>query len=282
MNDPMDRLGFFTAPKAGGLGSMPGWLGLSRRRWLQVASVVTVLLVWQIVGMNTNPILFATPVLTAAAFVDLIQSGMMLKVFPQSMADLFTGFALAAVVGITIGALIGRSATLEAILDPYINFAMATPLIAVVPLLVVWFGYGFTARVTVVFTLAVFKIIVNTAAGMHTTPRVLREMARTYHLSEVQVVRDVMLLNAVPSIFAGLRLGLSSALIGMIIGELEMAVTGLGGMIYDYGNQLRMAYVLAGVCTASIVGVIALGILAVAQSRGFPWVAATTVGEHGG
>lgn len=246
---------------------------------MQVASVTIVLLIWQVVGMNTNPILFATPVLTASAFVDLIQSGMMMKVFPQSMADLFTGFALAVAVGIVIGALIGRSQTIEAILDPYVNFGMATPLVAVVPLLVVWFGIGFPARVAVVFTLAVFKIIVNTASGMKMTPRVLREMASVYHLSEFQVLREVMLLNAVPSIFAGLRLGLASALIGMIIGELELAVTGLGGLIYDYGNQLKTDYLLAGICTASMVGVIALAILAVIQTRVFPWVAATTVGE---
>jgi ABC-type nitrate/sulfonate/bicarbonate transport system permease component len=268
------------APPRGGAGRRAK--RLSRRTLLQAASVGAVLVVWQVVGMLTNPILFSTPVLTAAAFVDLIHSGMMLKVFPQSMADLFAGFALAAIVGVTIGALVGRSATIEAILDPYLNFAMATPLIAVVPLLVVWFGYGFPARVTVVFTLAVFKIVVNTAAGMKTTPRVLNEMARVYHLTSYQTVRQVTLLNAVPSIFAGLRLGLASALIGMIIGELELAVTGLGGLIYDYGNQLRMDYVLAGICTASLVGVVALGILALVQSSVFPWVAATTVGEGRG
>jgi ABC-type nitrate/sulfonate/bicarbonate transport system permease component len=278
----MVSLGSFGTPASEDPRSVSRWFGLSRRRWIQIASVASVLLAWQIVGMNTNPILFATPVLTLTAFFDLIGTGMMAKVFPQSMADLFSGFVLATVVGVTIGAFIGRSPTLEAILDPYINFAMATPLIAVVPLLVVWFGYGFTARVMVVFTLAVFKIIVNTASGMQMTPRVLREMARVYHLSPYQVVREVMLLNAVPSIFAGLRLGLSAALIGMIVGELELAVTGLGGLIYDYGNQLRMDYVLAGICTASLIGVIALAILALTESWAFPWVAATTVGERGG
>jgi ABC-type nitrate/sulfonate/bicarbonate transport system permease component len=125
----------------------------------------------------------------------------------------------------------------------------------------------------------VFKIIVNTTAGMKSTPKVMREMAAVYHLTQWQLLREVMLLNAVPAIFAGLRLGLSSALIGMIIGELELAVTGLGGLIFDYGNSLRTDYVLAGICTASMVGVTALAVLAVIQSRLFPWVASTTVGD---
>jgi ABC-type nitrate/sulfonate/bicarbonate transport system permease component len=253
-----------------------------RRTGLQLGSVAVFLVIWQIVGMNSNPVLFATPVLVVGAFADLIHTGTLQAAFPSSMADLFVGYSLAVVVGIGLGALIGRSATLEAVLDPYINFAMATPLIAVIPLLVVWFGIGFEARIVTVFTLAVFKIIVNTATGMKATPKVLREMASVYHLSELQTVREVMLLNAVPMIFAGLRIALGQAMIGMIVAELELAITGLGGLIYDYGNQLRTDYLLAGICTASFIGVIGIAILALVQARAFPWVAATTIGHQRG
>jgi ABC-type nitrate/sulfonate/bicarbonate transport system permease component len=256
--------------------------GRRRRLGLQLASVALFFGLWQIVGMTTNPILFATPIRVAQAFLDLLATGKLQAVFPQSMFDLGVGYALAVVVGIGVGVAIGRSPTVEAILDPYVNFAMATPLIAVIPLLVVWVGIGIEARIATVFVLAVFKIIVNTAAGMKATPRVLREVASVYHLTRVQAVREIMLLNAVPTIFAGLRIALGQALIGMIIGELELAVTGLGGLIYDFGNQLRTDYLLAGICTASVVGVIAIGILAQVQARAFPWVAATTLGHQRG
>ncbi len=247
---------------------------------LQVASVSGFLVLWQIVGMNTNEVVFATPIRVAQAFADLLATGKLQAVFPQSMFDLGVGYLLAVIVGIGVGVAIGRSPTLEAVLDPYVNFAMATPLIAVIPLLVVWVGIGVEARIATVFVLAVFKIIVNTSAGMKATPRVLREVASVYHLTRVQAVREIMLLNAVPTIFAGLRIALGQALIGMIIGELELAVTGLGGLIYDFGNQLRTDYLLAGICTASIVGVIAIGILSQVQARAFPWVAATTLGQQ--
>jgi ABC-type nitrate/sulfonate/bicarbonate transport system permease component len=247
-----------------------------RRLALQLGSVLVFLVIWQIVGMHTSPILFSTPLQVIEAFGTLIGNGQLAAVLPSAANDLFTGYILAAVVGIVVGVLIGHSSTLEAVLNPYINFAMATPLVAVIPLLVIWVGIGAEARIATVFTLTVFTVIVNTATGVKATPRVLREVALVYRLKKFRVVREITLFNAVPNIFAGLRLGLGKALIGMIIAEMEVSVTGLGGLIYNYGDEFRTADLLAGICTASLFGVVAAGLLAVIQSRAFPWVAATT------
>jgi ABC-type nitrate/sulfonate/bicarbonate transport system permease component len=253
-----------------------------RRLALRVGSVTVFLVLWQFVGSHSNPILFATPQRVGQAFADLIATGQLQRVFPQSMFDFLVGYLLAVVVGISVGVAIGRSATVEAVLNPYVNFAMATPLVAVIPLIVIWVGIGIEARILAVFILAVFKIVVNTATGVKATPRVLREMASVYHLSRMQTVREVMLLNAVPTIFAGLRIALGSAMIGMVIGEMEISVSGLGGVILDYGTRFQTAYLLAGICTTSVVGVIAVAILSQVQARAFPWVAATTLGHQRG
>ena len=143
----------------------------------------------------------------------------------------------------------------------------------------IFFGIGWESRILTVFVLSMWKILVNTATGMKTTPKVLREMARVYHLTEFQMVREVLLLNAVPAIFAGLRIGLASALIGMIIAESEISVTALGGLILYYGTQFRTAFLLAGIFTSSFVGVFAIALLGFVQARAFPWVAATTFGN---
>jgi NitT/TauT family transport system permease protein len=251
---------------------------LRRRRVLQVSSVVVFLLIWQIVGMRSNPISFSTPVKVVSAFADLIGTGELPAVLPQAMADLVVGYLAAVVVGIGLGALIGWSRTFEAVMNPFVNFALATPLVAVIPIIVIFFGIGWESRILSVFVLAMWKIVVNTATGMKTTPKVLREMARVYHLTDLQVIREVMLLNAVPAIFAGLRIGLASAMIGMIIAESEVSVTALGGLILFYGTQFQTAYLLAGIFTASFIGVIAISILGLVQARVFPWVAATTGG----
>ncbi len=258
------------------------WRDRQRRAALRIGSVTVFLALWQIVGSRTNPILFASPTKVLAAFADLIGTGQLQRVFPQSMLDLAVGYLLAVVVGIGLGVLIGRNATVEAVLNPFVNFAMATPLVAIIPLIVIWVGIGIEARILSVFVLAVFKIVVNTATGVKSTPRVLREMASVYHLSRLQTVRDVMLLNAVPTIFAGLRIALGSAMIGMVIGEMEVSVSGIGGVILEYGTRFQTAYLLAGICTTSVVGVIAIAVLSEVQNRAFPWVAATTLGLQRG
>jgi ABC-type nitrate/sulfonate/bicarbonate transport system permease component len=241
------------------------------RRSLPVLSVAIFLIIWQIVGNRINPILLATPINTAKAFWDLLTSGQLAPAFGSAMRDLAMGYALATVVGVAAGVLIGRSRTVERVFNPYINFFQATPLIALVPLIVIWFGVGLEARVAVTFMLAVWSIIINTATGVKETPSPLIDVGRVYKFSRLQQVSRVALPNAVPSIFAGLRIALGKALIGMVIAQMEISVSGLGGLIINYGNAFKTAYLLAAVFTASLVGMLAAILLDVLRRWWFPW-----------
>jgi ABC-type nitrate/sulfonate/bicarbonate transport system permease component len=238
---------------------------------LPFISVVVFLLVWQVLGRSVDPILLATPTAVVAAFGDLITSGQLAPAFLTSMGDLAVGYVAAMVVGIAIGILMGRSQTIERILNPYVNFFQATPLIALVPLVVIWFGVGFEARVTVTFLLAVWSIIISTMTGVKQTPDSLIDVGRIYKFNRRQTVMTIALPNAVPSIFAGLRIALGKALIGVIIAQMEISVTGLGGLVVNYGNAFKTAYLLAGICTASLVGVVAAVGLELLRKWLFPW-----------
>lgn len=247
------------------------------RSWgVQLASLLAFLGAWQWVGSHTNPILLATPGAVAAAFFDMIAKGQLQAGFLIATEDLATGYVLAIVVGVGVGLLMGRSLLIEQVLNPYVNFMQATPLVALVPLIVIWFGIEFKARVTVVFVLAVWSVIINTSTGVKTTPRVLIDVARVYHLTERKVMREIALPSAVPHIFAGLRIALGKALIGMVIAEMEVSIVGLGGLLSDYGNSFKTAYLMAGIFTASLVGVITAIFLEWCLARFFPWVAATS------
>jgi len=252
-----------------------------RWRWLQhglpYISVLVFLVIWQVVGEHINPILLATPVDTAKAFWDLLTSGQLGPAFGSAMVDLGLGYGLAVVVGVVVGILMGRSRTAERVFNPYVNFFQATPLIALVPLIVIWFGVGLEARVAVTFMLAIWSIIINTATGVKETPDALIDVGRVYKLSRLQLVSRVALPHAVPSIFAGLRIALGKALIGMVIAQMEVSVSGLGGLIINYGNAFKTAYLLAAVFTASLVGVIAAVLLEVLRRWWFPW---TTDGDR--
>jgi ABC-type nitrate/sulfonate/bicarbonate transport system permease component len=253
------------------------------RRWLiralPVVSVAVFLGIWQIVGAHVDPILLATPTNVVKAFGSLVRDGQLWPAFKTSMGDLAYGYTLAIVVGIIIGTVMGRSPIVERILNPYVNFFQATPLVALVPLVVIWFGVGLEARVTVTFMLAIWSIIINTATGVKATPSSLIDVSRVYKFNRWQVVSKVALPNAVPSIFAGLRIALGKALIGMVLAQMEISVAGLGGIIINYGNAFKTAYLLAAVFTASLVGVIAAALLELIRRVAFPWTKGQDIGH---
>jgi NitT/TauT family transport system permease protein len=279
--DPFGQARFRSARRVTSVGQAPTsrTAKIVRRVWrlrIEFASLVVFFTIWQVVGAMTSTVLFATPTRVIAAAVDLLRTGQMESALGVATKDVVTGYVLAVVVGLIIGVAMGRNRVIQRILNPYVNFMQATPVIAAVPLMVIWFGIGFEARFLVVFLLSVWSVIINTETGVRGTPRVLMEVAQIYHLSQWKIIRDIALPNAVPMIFAGLRIALGKALIGMIIAETEVTVIGLGGLISNYGDEFKTAYLLAAICAASVVGVITAGLLSWSLRRYFPWVEATS------
>ena len=244
---------------------------------LQVLSVVVFLGIWQIAGAHVNPILLATPTRVWSAFINLIQSGELGPAFLRAMEVLGVGFAIAAVVGVLVGILMGRSSVARRILNPYVSFFQATPLIALTPLVVIWTGIGFNAEVLITVLLGVWSVIINTEEGVRNTPSTLLDMARVYHAGELSVVRNVAVPNAVPYIFAGLRIALAKSLIGVIIAEMDISLKGLGGLIQNAGDAFQTAPLLAAIICSSVVGVIGTIILEVLRRRIAPWAASSDV-----
>jgi ABC-type nitrate/sulfonate/bicarbonate transport system permease component len=241
-------------------------------RWLlPIASVVVFLLLWQWVGGRVNPILLATPTSVASSFVDIAREGILGPAFLRAIEVLLVGFGISIVVGIALGVLMGRSDSAYRMINPYVSFFQATPLIALTPLVVIWTGIGFIAEVTITFLLAVWTIIINTTEGTRNTPSTLLDMSKVYHATEFQVIRHVTLPNALPYIFAGLRIALGKALIGVIIGEMSVSLKGLGGLIQEYGNSFQTAALLASIICSSIVGVIGTVIIELVRRRIAPW-----------
>jgi ABC-type nitrate/sulfonate/bicarbonate transport system permease component len=267
---------------AGALGTKPR--GARRRRLrrigVQIASLACFLGLWQWAGTSADPVLFATPVRVVEAFADLIQTGQLQDALVIALKDLGLGLGLAIVVGLTVGVAMGRSVDIENALNPYVAFMQATPVIALVPLLIIWFGIETQTRVAVVFIFSVWAIIVSAQTGVKGTPRALMDVARVYHLSERQIVRDIVLPNAVPVIWAGLRIALGKALIGMVVAELLVSIVGVGKLVSDYGQSFQTAYLLATIVSTSLIGVIGAALLNWSLARFFPWVAATSAARE--
>ncbi len=267
------------SPEQPRLVTEPNWW-LRHRLAVPIASIVIFLSIWEIVGSMLNPITLATPEGVVRAFIDAMRSGVLEGAFVTAMEDFLTGYVLAVVVGISLGVLMGRSRIAEKALSPYISFFQAMPSIAAIPLLVIWFGVGFEARLVTTFWLAFLPVLINTYSGLRATPKTLREVSRIYHLSEFATIKRIALPGALPFVFAGLRRAVGLGMIGMLIAEMEISVKGLGGLITTYGDDLQTAYLLAGICLAAIVGVIGVALIELTRRLVFPWIDEMAGQEH--
>jgi len=238
------------------------------------------LIAWQVIASRMNPILLPTPLDVARAFVQLVSTGELGRAVMISLLDLVAGFSLAVVIGVFLGFLMGRSSTADRLIMPYLNLLNSTPLVALIPLIIIWFGLEFKARLVFVFLLSVWSILLNSYVGVKTTGGLLREVSRVFGLSEAQFIRWVALPHALPYIFAGLRVGLGRAIIGVLISQMQMRLTGLGGLVISYGNRFQTAHLLAGVAVSSLFGVLSIGMLGVVQNRYFPWIRAIAGEQH--
>jgi len=228
-----------------------------RERVLLRLGVLAVLLaVWQLIG--NDAIRFAMPSFTRtlSAFVDLLRSGELLTGLLVSNEALAYGFGLALVVGIPMGLLMGASGLAQRVVQPYLLMLLALPVITVLPIVQAVFGLSVSARIALVFVASFVYVAANTAAGVETVPPDFREMASSYGATRWQTTRYVVLPAAIPAMMAGIRLGLSRAVIAMVIAELFLAGAGIGNLIVLYRTKFDSAFVFALALTLVLEGVL--------------------------
>ena len=208
-------------------------------RLVQVLLVVTLLAVWEIAGRIMGQFFLAPPSSLPTAFWEMWSSGELVGALLDSMSSLLVGFCLAIVVGIGVGFFMGWYGPAGRTLNPFVSALYVVPTAALVPMFIIWFGLGFTARTVTVFLFCVFEILVSTYTGVRNVDRNLVDAARAFGASRWQLFSRVVSYASLPYIFAGLRMGISRAVKGMVVAELLFAVTGLGGLISNAANYYR-------------------------------------------
>jgi NitT/TauT family transport system permease protein len=236
--------------------------------------VVAILIVWEIIAPFISPIFFTSPSKIAVAFYETTVSGELPYFLVQSLEVMVYGLVTAVVVGIPLGVAMARIRRLDWALDLPINALYAMPLVAVVPLLVLWFGIYLKAKIIVVFLFAVFPILINTYQGVRECDKGMIEVAQSFRSSEWRMWQDVLLPFAVPYIIAGLRLAIGRGLIGMIIAEFYTTISGLGFMITKYANVFEMDKTFVPVIVLMVLGVSLTTLLKWFGRRIAPWSAA--------
>jgi ABC-type nitrate/sulfonate/bicarbonate transport system permease component len=223
---------------------------------IRTASVAVFFVIWEYYGRRMDPIFMAPPSAIFAAAVTLIQSGALAKAMVQTLWPFAVGMALTVVVGILLGIVMAQWRTLEYVLDPFINALYAIPRIALVPLIILWAGLEFAGKVTILVSVAIFPITVNTYAGIRDVRGSMLEIGRAYGATEWQIFWKIVLPAAVPFIMAGVRLAVGLAIIGIIVAEFFTAISGLGGMIVEYANVFATAKLFVPIIVIALIGVI--------------------------
>ncbi|MEX2128649.1 MAG: ABC transporter permease [Xanthobacteraceae bacterium] len=242
-----------------------------QREIFRYGFLALILVVWEVFGPLVNPILFSYPSKIAVAFYELTVSGELPYYAAESLQILFYGLFAAIVVGIPLAVLMARLKPVDWALELPVNALYATPIVALVPLLVLWFGIYMQAKIIVVFLFAVFPILINTYQGVRECDKNLIEVARSFRSSERQMWKDVLLPFAVPYIAAGVRLAIGRGLVGMVIAEFYTTISGLGFMITRYANVFETDKTFVPVIVLMLLGVVLTGSLKWVERRVAPW-----------
>jgi ABC-type nitrate/sulfonate/bicarbonate transport system permease component len=244
---------------------------ISYERLAQFGFVAALLIAWEIAGRRLGDFFLAPPSSLVSAAGELLESGELVDATINSLYSLLVGFGLASLIGIGLGYFMGWYKPVAKVIDPFVNAAYVIPVAALVPVIIIWFGLGTTSRILVVMLFCVFEVLVSTYTGVKNVDPMLIDVGRSFGASRIGLFRKVVFFASLPYIFAGLRMGASRAIKGMVIAELLFAVTGLGGAIQTAANYYRTDIVFVYVIVIALLGIVLSGAIQLIERVVTPW-----------
>lgn len=254
-------------------------IALARRIALALIVPVAFLLLWEMLVRWTGTRLVPPPAVVAVMMWDFAFGGVYEDAFSaslhihlwESVRRVYAGFLLAALTGIPLGLMLGRSRLLQMMLDPMLSLLRPVPVTAWLPLAMIFFGLGANSAIFLVFLGAFYPILLNTVFGVKSVDARLFEAASMLGCDGSQLFRSVVLPAALPSIFNGLRLGLAFAWILIVVGEMTGVPLGLGAVIMDGRTLSRTDLVITGMIVIGIAGFLSDRIIVLVNNRLLRW-----------
>jgi ABC-type nitrate/sulfonate/bicarbonate transport system permease component len=243
------------------------------RPLITTASIVLFLLAWEFFGRGVNPVFGSYPSAIAVAFWELARSGELGKALFESVRPFVVGYVLAIVIGVPLGLVVGRSRTTEAALGIYITAGYAMPLVALVPLLILWLGLGFKVKVAIVFLMSMFPICINTWLGVRAVPKTLIDVGKSFVASDATILRRIVLPATLPYIMAGIRLAVGRAVVAMVIAEFFTTISGLGAIIINSANNFDTATMFVPIIVLMVLAIGLNSLIGWVERKVAPWQA---------
>jgi taurine transport system permease protein len=241
------------------------------------AAVGAVVALWQLAGSLrwVDPLLLPPPTEILRTTVELLQDGYrqvpLWEHVAVSVGRALLAFVAAIASGIPLGLAMGLSPTLSAALDPFVQFLRPLPKIALIPLAVVWFGIGELSKFFLIYIACVLSVVVGAAAAVETVPQARVRAAQALGATRLQVLRLVVLPNALGDLFTTVRLSVGIGWTALIAAELVAANSGLGWMVLNAGTYLRTDIVMLGILLLGATGYLFDVVLVALQRRFVPW-----------
>jgi NitT/TauT family transport system permease protein len=232
------------------------WLG--QPRVLAWAAVIGVLVAWELIVAikNLNPIYLPRPSRIVVTLVDMFANGGLAFDLAATLGRIFGGFAVAVVIGALLGVWMATSERVNAIADNFIAALYPLPKVTLIPLFIIWLGTGGPFMLTISALGAIFPVVINTVLGIRQCDPGLVLAARDLGANSRQIVRMVLLPSAIPSIFAGMRLGLGVSIILVVAAEMVVGKVGLGARLYLAGQVLETEQVFAVLIVLALLGIV--------------------------
>jgi len=244
-----------------------------RKVLLGSLSVVLFFAAWQAIFLLVpfNPLFISKPSLIASGLVDLITSGDLLRDLAVSAVPFLYGFSAAVVIGVPLGIVMGWRVRVGYALDPLMTVFYASPLVALAPLVVIFFGVGVAGKALIIFFLSVFPFIFNAYAGVRAVDRLLINVVRSLGGSERDLYFKVIFPSVLPYIVAGARIAVGRALIGVLVGEFFAASEGIGYAISRFGDIFALDRMFACIITIMVIAVVLTEGIRWTERTAFPW-----------
>jgi NitT/TauT family transport system permease protein len=245
----------------------------NRNVLLGFLAVALFFVAWQAIFLVVpfNNLFISKPSLIALGWLDLFTSGDLFRDLVVSAVPFLYGFVAAVVAGVSIGILMGWRVRVGYALDPLMIMFYASPLVALAPLVVVFFGVGVSGKAIIIFLLSIFPFIFNVAAGVRAVDRLLINVVRSLGGTEKDLYLKVIIPSVLPYIVAGARIAIGRALIGVLVAEFFAASEGIGYAIARFGDLFALDKMFACIITIMVIAVVLTEGIRWAERAAFPW-----------
>ncbi len=237
------------------------------------ASLALGLLLWEgYVRLSGQPaFIVPAPGLVWMRFWQAIQDGSLVRNTLVTLGEVLAGLALGVSAATVLGYLLAKSPTLERLLAPYIVASQSVPVVAIAPLLIIWYGPGLFSKVLICALIVFFPVLVNTVVGLRSVPEELVDLMRSLQASRVQTVTYLEVPSALPVFLGGLRIGATLSVIGAVVGEFVGADRGLGFLVNVGRGQYDTALVFVAVFTLVALALGLYGAVVLIEGRLLSW-----------